>query len=528
MKLDSSKLTKFLDSLPIPPLLDLKKTISNHHTLTMSEFSQNLHSQLPPTTVWGFNGSYPGPTIEVFKDNPVKIKWDSDLPRKHLFNIDKTLYDTGNTPNVRNVIHLHGGVNRSKYDGYPLSWFSPTFKEVGPTFEDDIYTYYNLQNACNLWYHDHCMGITRLNNYAGLSGMYLIRDYHELNLNLPKGKYELPLVIQDRCFNEDGSLHYPKNESAPCASKSMGMDMDMDMKDNNSYLPMPDISVVPEFFGDTFLVNGKVWPYFEVEPRKYRFRILNGCNSRFLNLYLSNKKGFYQIGTDVGFLNNPIKLNFLLLSPAERADLIIDFSKFKEKEILLQNNANAPFPNGSKVDSNTKFIMKFKILDNISDCKNNKIPNNLNNIPSPASLSFDKIRKITLDHTEDKYGRETMLLNNKVWLNPISINPKLNDTEIWEIYNFTPKAHPIHIHLVHFQILNIQDFIKDKGNIEFTSTPYLPPINEQGYKDTVKVMPNTVVRLIMKFTNFTGKFVFHCHMLEHEDHEMMRPFRVRK
>ncbi len=188
------------------------------------------------------------------------MKWINNLPKRHFLPVDQSFLDV-ELPEVRTVTHLHGGETPSPSDGYPEAWFTKGYEEVGPFFEREVYEYLNNQRATMLWYHDHAMGITRLNNYAGLPGAYIIRDKHEKSLNLPSGKYEIPLIIQDRSFNHDGSLSYPNQPN-----------------DASNVLPNP--SVIPAFFGDTILVNGKVWPYMEVEPRKYRFRILNASNTR--------------------------------------------------------------------------------------------------------------------------------------------------------------------------------------------------------------------------------------------------------
>ena len=277
-------LTPFVDPLPIPQIMKPKARFSSfsYYEITMDEFEQQLHSELPkPTRVWGYAGMYPGPTIEVNRGEYVYIKWINNLPDKHFLPIDRTLHSSGeHSPEVRTVVHLHGAEVEPESDGYPDAWYTNGFKKVGPCFEKEIYEYPNTQRAATLWYHDHAIG---LNVYAGLAGMYIIRDDEERSLNLPSGRYEIPLVIQDRSFNEDGSLFYPRNVDNP------GPDF-------------PDPSVTPGVAGDKILVNGMVWPYLEVEQRKYRFRILNGSNERFYRMRLSNGSPFIQIGSDGGLL----------------------------------------------------------------------------------------------------------------------------------------------------------------------------------------------------------------------------------
>lgn len=275
----------------------------------MEEVEQQLHSELPkPTRVWAYAGMYPGPTIEVNRGEYVYIKWINNLPDKHFLPIDRTLHSSGeHSPEVRTVVHLHGAEVEADSDGYPDAWYTNNFSKVGPRFEKEVYEYPNNQRAATLWYHDHAIGITRLNVYAGLAGMYIIRDEEEGALNLPSGRYEIPLVIQDRSFNDDGSLFYPPTVDNP------GPDF-----------PFP--SVTPGVAGDKILVNGMVWPYLEVEQRKYRFRILNGSNERFYRMKLSNGSPFIQIGSDGGLLEKPVVMDEILIAPAERVDVIIDFT----------------------------------------------------------------------------------------------------------------------------------------------------------------------------------------------------------
>jgi spore coat protein A len=319
----------------------------------MSQFKQQLHRQLPPTTVWGYNGTYPGPTIEARKGTPISVTYVNNLPPTHLFanSIDSTLHGVYGTQEVRAVVHLHGEEIQADSDGNPLAWFARG---------SQTHSYLNSQDAATLWYHDHALGITRLNVAAGLAGFYLLRDptlTFEANLpagtndapeldetgEIVAGPYKVPLVIQDRMFNADGSLFYPTEGVTAVHPKW-----------------------TPEFFGDTILVNGGVWPYLEVEPRKYRFRFLNGSNSRFYRLSFGDKRvKAYQIGTDGGYLSAPAPITEILIAPAERADTVIDFSRCKvSDEILLTNSAEAPFPDGDAPDpATTGQIMKFNVVE---------------------------------------------------------------------------------------------------------------------------------------------------------------------
>ena len=280
---DPTTIPKFVDPLPIPAAARPinKNTIQRDKELcfniVMQQAKHRFHRDFPLTRVWGYNGTCPGPTIEAPKDMPVKVRWENKLPTEHLLPVDHTLHGTMDTPDVRTVVHLHGANVEAHSDGHPEAWFSRDYKYVGRKFEREVYEYTNHQAGGTLWYHDHALGITRLNVYAGLAGFYLIRDFLEERLNLPKGDYEIPIMIQDKAFNEDGSLFYPDNATPPV--------------DN----PVP--STPSFFFGNTIAVNGKLWPYLEVEPRKYRFRILNASNVRAYELKLSNNGVFRQIGT---------------------------------------------------------------------------------------------------------------------------------------------------------------------------------------------------------------------------------------
>lgn len=270
---DPESIPKFVDPLPIPALAkpvnrcdDLEQERELFYHIVMKQTKHRFHRDFPLTTVWGYNGMCPGPTIEVRKDVPVKIKWENRLPDKHIFPVDHTLHGTMDTPDVRTVVHLHGANVEAHSDGHPEAWFTRGYRYTGHKFAREVYEYTNHQAGGTLWYHDHALGITRLNVYAGLAGFYLIRDFLEERLNLPKGEYEIPILIQDKAFNEDGSLFYPDNATPPV--------------DN----PVP--STPSFFFGNTIAVNGKLWPYLDVEPRKYRFRILNGSNLRAYELKL--------------------------------------------------------------------------------------------------------------------------------------------------------------------------------------------------------------------------------------------------
>ncbi len=496
----SPTLAKFVDPLPRPGILRPtgKKRGALYYEVPMTQFVQKLHRDLPPTKVWGYHGTYPGPTIEACVDDPIYVKWINSLPHKHLLPIDHTLHGAEPpTPDVRAVVHLHGGNVPPQSDGFPEAWFTPGHSAT--------YFYPNAQQATTLWYHDHALGITRLNVYAGLAAFYLLRDKAEAKLNLPRDPYELPIVIQDRTFQKNGQLFYP-----------------------NQGVTHP--VWVPEFFGDTAVVNGKVWPYLEVEPRKYRFRLLNGSNARFYRLKLSSGQPFVQIGGDQGFLPHPVLVDELILAPAERADVILDFSHHKGAHITMTNDAPAPFPGGG--GGALPEIMQFRVKKTCSGHDTSSIPGTLPAIYRPGTAHVAKVRPLTLNEYLDAQGNSIMLLlDAKHWDDPITEKPKRGTTEIWELVNLTGDTHPIHLHLVHFFILDRipfnQQAYEKSGKIVYTGTPIPPDPNERGPKDTVRANPGQVTRILVPFdSRFTGEYVWHCHILEHEDNEMMRPYKV--
>jgi spore coat protein A, manganese oxidase len=479
------------------------------------------------TTVWGYAGAYPGPTFEVQSGQPINVHWTNNLvddegnPLPPLLPVDTSIHwaapagwpDSG----VPTVVHLHGGNTESASDGYPEAWFTPNFAQKGPQWVKETYTYDNDQEAANLWYHDHALGLTRLNVGSGLAGMYIIHDANEASLNLPSGDYDVPLVIQDRMFQDDGSLYFP---SAPPTAES------------------PDPSVLPEFFGNMILVNGEVWPFMEVQPRKYRFRLLNGSDSRFYDLSFGGAK-VYQIGSDQGLLDSPVRLRHVLIAPAERVDLIVDFTNVRGKDIIVRNTAKAPFPGGDAgtLDkATTGQVMQFRVSrTKVAD--DSSLPRQLRETPIAKPGTPNTVRPLLLMETMDEFGRVEPLLGTArdgglMWHDPISENPLVGTTEVWEFYNTTNDAHPIHVHLVHFQEVSHQKFKADVDpvtgaltNIRLRGRASAPSKSDAGLKDTIIVMPGEVVRVEMTFDR-SGLYVWHCHIISHEDHDMMRPFFV--
>lgn len=492
--------------------------------IRMREFRHKAHRDLPPASLWGYNGMWPGPTLEVQKGQPLLVKWTNALPTKHFLPIDTTIHGAEETlPKVRTVVHVHGAQVLPESDGYPDAWFTSDGK-TGAQYDSSSCHYPNDQQAALLWYHDHAIGITRLNIYAGLAGFYVIRDAQEDALDLPSGPFEIPLMIQDRKFNPDGSLLYPtaRNGTHPVW--------------------------IQEFFGETICVNGKASPFLEVEPRRYRLRMVNGSNSRFYHLKLvaADEEGdaevpaFHQIGTDGGLLPAPLTLRYLLLAPGERFDLILDFADHKGARIAMLNDAPAPYSRGGEVIPSQ--VMLFKVTKPLSGKDTSSLPDTLAQMPplNPAEAVRERVLALTeIVRPSDGYTVMSML-GQKHWFDPVSEDPMANSMEIWSFANTTGDVHPIHIHLVRFQVLNRQPFdtrtYLQTGQLVFTGIPMAPERNERpGWKDTIKAYPGYVTRVIQKFDLPNGtrvtpgqefRYVWHCHMLEHEDNEMMRPYSV--
>ncbi|HEX3373897.1 MAG TPA: multicopper oxidase domain-containing protein [Edaphobacter sp.] len=484
--LHTLELPPFVDSLPLPETL--KPTLQNGHrslTISMQEVHAKVHRDVPPTRMWSYGPKALAPLIEARCGEPLQITWVNNLPTKHFLPVDHSLHGCGvDVPEVRTTTHLHGGKTPSKDDGYPEDWFT--------TGNARTCTYPLQQDATALWYHDHAMGLTRLNTYAGLFGMLLVRDEVEDGLRLPSGKYEVPLIFYDRNFTTDGQLFYATS-------------------------PDPEHPWIPEFTADGILINGKLRPFFEVEPRLYRFRLLNTANSRFFLLSLSNQQPLVQIGSDQGLLSAPVDVKLLALAPAERADILIDFSHSAGETLHLRTGA---------LD-----ILEFRVGRQSSSPASISIPKTLRPIQRIPESAANTTRTITLNEYQDRVGNPMiMLLNNKRWHEPVTETPKLDSTEIWEFINQTEDTHPMHIHLVRFQILDRRTFDEFEymanKKLRFISPVMPPDANELGWKDTVHCPPGTITRVIVRFEGFTGKYLYHCHILEHESNDMMRPFEV--
>jgi spore coat protein A len=486
-------LEKFVDPLPIPSVIrpsghrphpDHPANLIPYYRVSMREFACKVHRDMKPTRAWGYGQSSPGPAFETRSGEALLVEWANELPRAHFLPIDHSVHGAeSDKPAVRAVTHLHGGKVPAKSDGYPEDWYVPG--------KSATYYYPNTQESAHLWYHDHALGITRLNVYAGLFGNFFVRDTFEDSLNLPRGKYEIPLTICDRSFDLEGQLYYPVSPDAGA----------------------PWVS---EVFGDTILVNGKLFPYLEVEPRKYRFRLLNAANGRFFHLMLSNGQEIHQIGTDLGLLPTPVALKSLDIAPGERADLILDLSGHAGEQIVVTNDALT--------------VMQFRVSKTgVPDTSS--LPSSLRPVPKTPESAALKTRILTLGEKDDMASNPTMmLLNNAHWDMPVTEQPALDSVEIWNLLNFTDDSHPIHLHMVRFQILDRRPFEPEYyykgGRIEYIGAAVPPKPNEAGWKDTVQAHPGMVTRIITRFEGYTGRYVWHCHILEHEDNEMMRPYEV--
>jgi spore coat protein A len=692
---------------PLPTFAGRRITSSSLQ-VGMYEFQQKvlpdaIYASLPApyskgTYLWGYGVGapgaapyYPGVTVEAKKGTATTITYVNNLPtnpvlRKYL-TIDQTIHwadplQTGHSDNpftgpIPTVVHLHGGEDQSTSDGVPEAWFTNNglhgkgYSTYSPTSPNAaVYYYPNRQQATTLWFHDHSLGITRINVFSGMAAFYFLRDQYDTGLatnplRLPAGNYEVELMIQDRQFDTNGQLLFPDSEANPS------------LVDGPPSNPNIHPFWIPEYFGDVNVVNGRSWPYLKVEPRRYRFRFVNGSNSRFYRMGLVNAASgstgpaLYQIGSDGGLLDRPVKLlgqaeapsdgtpsptTRLFLAPAERADVIIDFSGLAGKKFTLTNDGQVPFPSGDEVgpDDPTSQVMQFQVTLPLrgSDTTYNPatgapLRGGFNQEPKIVRLAngtgglaagvvpFAK-RQLILFEMETPFGNNgntadtpiESLINNTKWPGrrdgggnvPIPGSgtdqfgqdlhltefPKVGSTEVWEFLNITADAHPIHIHLVQFQLVNRQAVALDAdGNptymaayaaafpggtyngeaVDGTWSPityapgtiipgYGPPFNyfnpnadgamggnpaispflvgpvippnpnEVGWKDTIKVFPGFVNRFVIRwapqatavggvsvgqnkypFDPTVGPaYLVHCHILDHEDNEMMRPY----
>jgi FtsP/CotA-like multicopper oxidase with cupredoxin domain len=519
----------------------------------------------------GVIANSPAASFEATRGIPTKVTWVNDVTADSMFAVDPTImYANSNgiptptapfTPyppgypcqsNVPLVPHLHGGEVQSYSDGGPNSWWTatgthgPTYSTLEPAAANAaVYYYPNAQSATTLWYHDHAMGMTRINVMSGLAGFYLLRDAADpIAPLLPSGQYEIPLAIQDRTFNTDGSLWFP----------SVGIN------------PTIHPYWFPEFFGNTIMVNGLVWPNMNVDKGQYMFRVLDGSNARFYNLYFSNGMPFTVIGTEGGYMKAPVSVTKLLIAPGERYVILVDFSSLPAGTMVkLLNNGKAPYPSGRPAQgATTGQIMQFTVTANKGPAPA-LLPSALNPTLTGAWPSLgapSKTRILTLYEIAGPLGPLMVTLNGQRMDAPVSEAPVYGTTEDWQIVDTTMDAHPIHLHLVTFQLVYRQNidmvaytaaWIALNGAPPYTFTPkelsWAPYVTgkpipatpiEQAWKDTIQVYPGQVSVFRIRFAPNDGSgqfsfdptlgpgYVWHCHIIDHEDNEMMRPYMVVK
>jgi spore coat protein A, manganese oxidase len=528
-------LPKFREPVPLPGAGLVVAALSGPNTLsfTQVQINRQLHPQLPPTPLWAYDdgsrlvgqaGSF-GMVVVAQAGTPINVSFMNNLPKTYPAWIPVDTRLTPHGKEVRVLTHLHGGFVAANSDGNP----AVTPDGFGPGQIQHVqYPNQAPENSARLlWFHDHGLGATRLNVFAGLAAAYLIRDVNDTGaepnpIGIPGGKYEIPLVIQDRQFNPDGTFLYPTST-------------------------IPGVTWIGEYFGDVMLVNGKVWPYVEVEPRLYRFRILNGCNSRILDLEIGGAT-FWQIGADGGMWDKPVPVKDIVLAPAERADVIVDFSRVAGRRLVMRNRK--PRPPVSTPAPTLETVMQIRVGTTISHQGPTRIPATLRggraaNLPDAA----DNRRFITLNEVAPETADWFLNLNGVRFDEdpPVTETPKVGTIEDWYYINLTEDTHPMHPHLVTHQVVGRTPFDVDAyraafGDLDgvpaghdprpFATGPMVAPDpTERGFKDTVKVNPGYFTIIRAKFDLPAGltapqTYVHHCHIVEHEDNAMMRPYTV--
>jgi o-aminophenol oxidase len=574
----TAPLVAFADALPVP-----RRLLAGEHggrlTVRMRAATHRFHRDLPESAVWGYDGLVPGPTIEAQRGEPVTVEWRNEIegPLPLAVTVAPEARDAAGVPvqcmpglsggalderaaalSGHTVVHLHGALTPAAYDGWAENLFAPG--------QNAVFHYPMDQRAALLWYHDHVMGVTKFDVYAGLAGMWIIRDEREHELGLPEGPpFELPLLLQDRNFDvdEQGRL-------------TGGLVHKTD----------PDVM---EAFAPFTVVNGKIWPLMELPAAVYRLRMLNGSNARTYRLVLLRDGApelgrISQIGTDHGLLRSPVRVpsGGLVLAPAERADLLVDLCDLEPGiELALLNTASAPFDGSAFPGADARDaadlegllpypeVMRFRIV--AGAVTRRAVPHALARDYEPATaqaLSGAPRRVIALVERELE-GEPNMLTMRELATAAddepgpfVTINegerttryrtvashfedattffPILDRHEVWRLVNLTEDTHPIHLHLDPFQIIarhpirheNPQDAI---GDFDLAATVTLGQDpeddlehaideNERGLKDTIRVNPNEIVEIAVRFTRYSGRYMYHCHILEHEDRDMMRPF----
>ena len=530
-------LRKYVEEVPLPGrgIVIARPSATDTYIFRERSISRRLHPDLPATPFWAYDdggglagqaGSF-GMAVLAEEGKPLTVKFKNSLPGTypHWIPVDERLTPLGRE--VRTMTHLHGGFVAAASDGNPA--ITPDGFGRGQT---QTVHYPNEQPATLLWFHDHAMGATRLNVFAGLAAAYLIRDQYDTGepdnaSGLPSGPYEVPLVIQDRQFNEDGTFRYPVSD-------------------------IPGVTWIGEYFGDTMLVNGKVWPYLEVEPRLYRLRILNGCNSRILNLHFGGAP-MWQIGAEGGLFDKPLRVKRLVLAPAERADVLIDFAPLAGEEVVVRNHR----PPRSVVTPAPLLpqVMQIRVADR--QRATHTIPTALlggrrADLPSPARRRFITLNEIGVDTPDWELTLNGIGFFEEDHVVPPTERVRVGSVEEWYWINLTGDTHPMHTHLFMHQVVGRVPFDVEayteaaiaagfggpdglRGGFDprpFATGPMIfPAASERGFKDTTKANPGQFTIIRGRFDLPSGvtapqDYVYHCHIVEHEDNEMMRPFRV--
>ena len=474
----------FQAPLPIPPVLEPARSDAS---ADYYEMVQKLgKAEILPgleTEVWGYDGIFPGPTVESRSGRKIVVRQRNDLP-------------------VPVTTHLHGGRMPPESDGYPTDLILPRGMEqdsgmgghgsmnMQGAWHYKDYEYPNGQRAATLWYHDHRMDFTGPQVWRGLAGFHIIRDDEEDALPLPKGAKDVPLMICDRSFAEDGSFLYPSLD--PSLMGEPGVEDDY----------------MDGVLGDTILVNGAPWPVMEVSNTRYRFRILNASNARRYELALDPEPGdstsFVQVGSDGGLLGAPVDHRTIRVGQAERFDLIVDFSKYEvNTEVTLKNLLG---------DGKTANVMRFRVVR--KEKEESTVPSRLSDMREFDALGeSDAMRTREFRFTRVGDGGKVMWGINGEPFDPerMDARPELGSTEIWHL-RVAPAAHPIHLHLVHFKVLS--------------RNGRRPLPTDAGWKDTVDLTSGEEASVLVRFDGYRGRYVFHCHNLEHEDMMMMANFKV--
>eukprot|EP00475_Leptophrys_vorax_P026740 TRINITY_DN37921_c0_g1_i2.p1 TRINITY_DN37921_c0_g1~~TRINITY_DN37921_c0_g1_i2.p1 ORF type:complete len:611 (-),score=18.26 TRINITY_DN37921_c0_g1_i2:321-2153(-) len=549
-------LCKFVDSLTSRKIEVLDGTKSL--TIGAYQIYQKFHRDLPPTKQYAYGtsektASFPGPIVVAKRGIDTKVTWQNNLKdNQHMFTVDPTLMMGVKWPikGIPIIVHRHGGEQPSAIDGNPDAWFTQ-YGQYGPAYSGNTFNYPNDQEPATIWFHDHMVGMTRLNVAAGLAGLWIITDPEDkteqaLNELVPAGR-TLPLAIADRMFFPNGSINYP----------------------NVGNVPKVHPNWIPEWMGDTITVNGVVWPYLKARPAMYRFKVLGASNDRFykLKFVCAGRKDYpnftpplagpeldiIEVASDGGYLARPVYSKSLLVAPGERHDILVDFSNLPAScnDVILTNEANAPFPGGEPVDESTSLVMRI-IIARKTKVPAGEVPAKLNDIPAINFAKIDKVRWHTLIEQLDPSGQPLGVhIDGLDYRSPTTDFPRENSNELWHFINLSADAHPLHLHLISFRGVSRRpfnvaayqsktcSFTNKKKPTCFTGPREMVMPNEEGWKDTMIAYPGYVLSIWAGWHSKNGKpfpfdpttgpgYVYHCHMLDHEDNDMMRPFKVVK